>query len=152
MPVSDPLFQSCSCTAFLAFALIQFTVFYLLHMLHPLSSMPVSSDFPFRRNSFNALLFLILIQLADSYFFHASHLRFINSWVVSCFFFHDSARLYLFMRCILSHLSFIIQALFIHALHSASPCIYQQARSFMFRRYKQIGIKHSAFPYGRSLV
>ena len=89
-----------------------------------LSSVPVS-DSLFRRNSCTALLFLLLIQCADSYLLHASHLRFIHSCVASCFSFHVSARLYSFMRCILPLLSCISQALFIHALRPASPFMYQ---------------------------
>ena len=107
MPVSDPLFRRCSCTALLSFPLIQCTGSCLLHMSHPLSSVPVSSDLLVRRNSCTALLFLLLIQCADSYLLHASHLRFIHSCVASCFSFHVSARLHSFMHCILPLLACI---------------------------------------------
>lgn len=69
--------------------------------------MPVS-DLLFRRCSCTALLFLLLIQCADS-------------CLLSCVAF----TLHPFMRYILLLLSCIGQALFIHALHPASPFMYQ---------------------------
>ena len=91
-----------------------------------LSSVPVS-DSLFQPNSCTTLLFLLLIQCADSNLLHALYLRFIHSCVAFCFSFHVSARLYSFMCCILPPLSCISQALFIHALHSASLFMYQPA-------------------------
>ena len=65
-----------------------------------LSSVPIS-DLLFQRYSCTALLFLLLIQCAESCLLHALHLCFIYSCVASCFFFHVSARLHSFMHCIL---------------------------------------------------
>ncbi len=112
----DPSIVVRACIRLLVFWRIRLPVFSLqCHV----------SDSLFQRNSCTALLFFLLIQCADSYLLHASHLRFIYSCVASCFSFHVSARLYSFMRCILPLLSCISQASFIHALHSASPCMYQ---------------------------
>ncbi len=105
-------------------AYIRLPVFWRIRL--PVFSLPCHvSDSLFRRNSCTALLFFLLIQYADSYLLHASHLHFIHSCVASCFSFHVSARLYSFIRFVLPLFSCISQSSFIHALHSASPCIYQ---------------------------
>ncbi len=76
------------------------------------------------------ILFMLCIYALSIHSFHLVspfiyQPGFLHSCASSCLFIHVSAGLYSFMRCILPLLLCISQASFIHALHSASPCIYQ---------------------------